>query len=116
MRALHVVCSFVLSLLVEGTAIAQIGEPTPVPAPAGKSAEQEPTRPHVKLKPTRERGMQGSNPQDNPTMALTPGDGDDDKDYSRCISDWDAATHMTKQEWRAACRRALKDYPGAFRR
>jgi len=26
------------------------------------------------------------------------------------------ATHMTKQEWRAACRRALKDYPGAFRR
>ena len=116
MRALHVVCSFVLSLLVEGTAIAQIGEPTPVPAPAGKSAEQEPTRPHVKLKPTRERGMQGSNPQDNPRMALTPGDGDDDKDYSRCISDWDAATHMTKQEWRAACRRALKDYPGAFRR
>jgi len=116
MRALHVVCSFVLSLLVEGAAIAQIGEPTPVPAPAGKSAEQEPTRPHVKLKPARERGEQGSNPQDNPTMALTPGDGDDNKDYSRCISDWDAATHMTKQEWRAACRRALKDYPGAFRR
>jgi hypothetical protein len=113
MRALHVICSFVLSLLGAGTAIAQIGEPTPVPAPAGKSAEQEP---NVKLKPARERGTGGAIPQDKPTMALTPGDGDDNKDYSRCISDWDAATHMTKQEWRAACRRALKDYPGAFRR
>ena len=114
MRALHVVCSFGLNLLVDGTAIAQIGEPTPVPA--GKSAEQEPTQPHVTLKPARERGELGSNPQDDPTMALTPGEGDDDQDYSRCISDWDAATHMTKQEWQAACRRALKDYPGAFRR
>ena len=113
MRGLHVVCSFVLSLLAEGTAIAQIGDPTPVPAPAGKSAEQEPPRPHVKLKPARERG---TSPQGNPTMALTLGNADDNKDYSRCISDWDAATHMTKQEWRAACRRALKDYPGAFRR
>src|SRR5262245_8132828 len=110
MRALHVICSFVLSVHVEGMAFAQIGEPTTVPAPAGKSAELEPTRPHVKLKPARQRG---SNPQ---VMALTPGDGDANKDYSRCISDWDATTHMTKQEWRAACRRALKDYPGAFRR
>src|SRR5262245_49850701 len=114
MRPLHVVCSFALSLLVEERAIAQIGEPTPVPA--GKSAEQLPTRPHVKLKPARERGEGGAIPQDDPTMALTPGDGDDNEDYSRCISDWDAATHMTKEEWRAACRRALKDYPGAFRR
>src|SRR5262245_66599746 len=80
MRALHVVCSFVLSLLVEGTAIAQIGEPTPVPAPAAKSAEQEPTRPHVKLKPARERGVQASNPQVNATMALKPGVGDDNQD------------------------------------
>ena len=110
MRALHVICSFVLSVHIDGMAFAQTGEPTPVPAPAGKSAEQEPPRPHVKLKPAKERG---SNPQ---VMALIPGDGDANKDYSRCISDWDATTHMTKQEWRAACRRALKDYPGAFRR
>jgi len=95
MRALHVVCSFVLSLLVEETAIAQIGEPT--------------------LQPDRRRWL-GSNPPHNPTMALTPGAGDDKDDYSRCISDWDAATHMTKHEWRAACRRALRDYPGSFRR
>jgi hypothetical protein len=113
MRALYVICSFVLSVHVEEMASAQIGEPTPVPELAGKSAEQESTRLPVKLKPARERG---SNPQVNPRMALTPGYGDDNKDYSRCISDWDATTHMTKQEWRAACRRALRDYPGAFRR
>src|SRR5215467_9316781 len=116
MRALHVICSLVLSVHVEGMAFAQTEEPVPAPASAGKSAEQEPTQPHVTLKPARERGELGSNPQDDPTMALTPGEGDDDQDYSRCISDWDAATHMTKQEWQAACRRALKDYPGAFRR
>jgi len=116
MRALHVICSLVLSVHAERMAFAQTEESAPVPAPAGKSAEQEPTQPNVTLKPARERGELGSNPQDNPTMALTPGDGDDDKDYSRCISDWDAATHMTKQEWQAACRRALRDYPGAFRR
>ena len=111
MRALPVICSFVLSVHVEGMAFAQTEEPAPAPAPARKSAEQDPRRPNVTLRPARERGELGSDP-----MALTPGDGDDDKDYSRCISDWDAATHMTKQEWQAACRRALKDYPGAFRR
>jgi len=95
MRTPHVLCSFVLSLLVEGTAIAQIGEPT--------------------AQPDRRRWL-GSNSPHNPTMALTPGAGDDKEDYSRCISDWDAATHMTKQEWRPACRRALRDYPGSFRR
>ena len=36
MRARHVVCSSVLSLLVEGTAFAQTAEP----APAGKSVEE----------------------------------------------------------------------------
>jgi len=72
-------------------------------------------QPHVVLKPAKHRYQRGSNPQDDPTMALTPGAGDDNADYSRCISDWDSATHMTKQEWRAACRRALSDYPGAFR-
>ena len=76
---------------------------------------QEAAQPHVVLKSAKQRGQRGSNPQNDPTMALTPGTGDDNTDFSRCISDWDAATHMTKQEWRAACRRALKDYPGALR-
>ena len=76
---------------------------------------QEAAQPHVVLKSAKQRHQRGSNSQDNPTMALIPGVGNDNTDYSRCISDWDAATHMTRQEWRAACRRALRDYPGAFR-
>jgi len=81
---------------------------------------QEAAQPRVVLKPAKERGERGSSPQNNPTMALTPGAGEDkhnvDKDFSRCIADWDAATHMTKQEWRSACWRAVMYDPGAFNR
>jgi hypothetical protein len=27
--------------------------------------------------------------------------------FTRCLEDWDAGTHMTSQEWSAACRRLL---------
>jgi hypothetical protein len=27
--------------------------------------------------------------------------------FGRCLQDWDAGTHMTKQEWWGACRRLL---------
>ena len=32
-----------------------------------------------------------------------------------CLEDWDAQTHMSKREWRAACERSVRDYPNAFR-
>jgi hypothetical protein len=35
---------------------------------------------------------------------------------SLCVESWDAATHMSKQEWRIACQRSIKDYPDAFER
>ena len=35
---------------------------------------------------------------------------------SLCIDSWDAETHMSKQEWRAACKRSVRDYPDAFSR
>lgn len=28
--------------------------------------------------------------------------------FSDCLLDWDAATHMTKREWSAACQRLLR--------
>lgn len=68
-------------------------------------------QPHVVLKPAKERHQQSS----SPSMALTPGAGED-ADFARCIADWDATTHLTKREWRSACRRAIKDYPGSFDR
>lgn len=34
--------------------------------------------------------------------------GDADSDYlAQCLRDWDAATHMTKQEWARTCRRVV---------
>jgi hypothetical protein len=61
----------------------------------------------------------GSSPQACPTMAPTPvareaDKSEADKDFSRYIGDWDLATHMTKQQWRSACRRAVGNDPGAF--
>jgi len=37
-----------------------------------------------------------------------------EKRLSLCIESWDAQTHMSKREWRAACERSVKDYPTAF--
>ena len=38
------------------------------------------------------------------------------KKLSMCLETWDAQTHMTKQEWRVACLRSVRDYPDAFDR
>ena len=29
--------------------------------------------------------------------------------FTQCMDDWDAATHMTKKEWESTCRRAAVD-------
>ena len=31
------------------------------------------------------------------------------KHFDICMKDWDAATHMTKEEWARTCRRVVKD-------
>ena len=38
------------------------------------------------------------------------------KKLSMCLETWDAQTHMTKQQWRVACARSVRDYPDAFDR
>jgi len=47
----------------------------------------------------------------NPSGAQTAGSGlpqeHNAKLFAQCLQDWDGATHMTKQEWSAACRRLL---------
>ena len=32
-----------------------------------------------------------------------------DQLYDNCLRDWDAATHMTKQEWQRTCRRMANE-------
>jgi hypothetical protein len=39
-----------------------------------------------------------------------------ERKLSLCVESWDATTHMSKQEWRIACLRSIKDYPDAFER
>jgi hypothetical protein len=73
---------------------------------AQSAAQSEPT-----LKPAKERGAKASNTE---TVANT--DMTKQRRFSLCIESWDAQTHMSKQEWRAACRRSLVDYPDAFTR
>jgi hypothetical protein len=29
--------------------------------------------------------------------------------YTQCLLDWDAGTHMTKQEWSSSCRRLARE-------
>jgi hypothetical protein len=36
-----------------------------------------------------------------------PADRDTAADLAQCIGDWDAATHMTKQEWAGTCKRVV---------
>lgn len=58
----------------------------------------------------------GGVPKGRNSMALSPGSpsetapsapGGGGKTLSDCMGFWDAGTHMTKQEWRAACKRTL---------
>ena len=60
------------------------------------------------LRPAKERG--------NPLVEHSLVGGlTKEKRLSLCIESWDAQTHMSKREWRAACERSVKDYPTAFR-
>jgi hypothetical protein len=47
----------------------------------------------------------------NPSGAQTSGNGTPAEHsatlFTRCLHDWDAATHMSRQEWSAACHRLL---------
>jgi len=69
----------------------------------------------------------GSAPQGNQGgLALSPGTsstagspsesapsapGGGGKSLAACMGFWDPATHMSKVEWRAACKRTMQEYP-----
>jgi hypothetical protein len=61
------------------------------------------------LKPAKERGAKAQEPE-----RLASGGMTEQQRLSLCIDSWDAETHMSKQEWRAACKRSVRDYPDAF--
>ena len=63
------------------------------------------------LKPAKERGAKTQEPETVASAGMTQ-----QRKLSLCIDSWDAETHMSKQEWRAACQRSVRDYPDAFDR
>jgi hypothetical protein len=78
---------------------------------AGSVAAQSTTQSEPILKPAKERGTKASEPETVANTGMTKR-----RRFSLCIESWDAQTHMSKQEWRGACRRSLVDYPDAFTR
>ena len=60
---------------------------------------------------TNPSGAQTSRPTDSAT-SLTQKDDGVPTLFAHCLHDWDAATHMTKKEWSAACQRLLIDRGG----
>jgi hypothetical protein len=62
-------------------------------------------------KPAKERGA----PRARPAESTSSVGMSKQQRLSICIQSWDAQTHMTMREWRAACKRSLEDYPDAFR-
>jgi len=70
----------------------------------------------------------GSGNSGGSSLALSPGNssgsnslsqsapskpGGGGKSLADCMGFWDAATHMTKVEWRAACKCSMKEFPDA---
>ena len=87
LRAIFLVGSLSL-ILTDGTAAAQSGPP-PKSATSSTTA-QIPRTPNDPTKADR----------------LSPSDQERIAQYTaQCLNDWDAATHMTKQEWARVCRR-----------
>jgi hypothetical protein len=50
-------------------------------------------------------------PSGSPSEAAPSKPGGGGKSLADCMGFWDAATHMSKVEWRAACKRSMKEFP-----
>jgi hypothetical protein len=87
-------------LLIGAAAIAAVLHFSAVPA----AAQSEPI-----LKPVKERNGKTQEPEAVVNAGMTK-----QQRLSLCLGSWDAETHMSKQEWRVACQRTVRDYPDAF--
>jgi hypothetical protein len=65
------------------------------------------------LKPAKERHGKTQEPEAVVNTGVNTGMTKQQR-LSLCLGSWDAETHMSKQEWRVACQRTVRDYPDAF--
>lgn len=95
---------------------------TDAPATLATPAPQAPAVAPLSPQLSTQFSSGGSPPQSN--LALSPGTssaspseaapsapGGGGNSLADCMGFWDAATHMTKAEWRVACQRTMQEYP-----
>ena len=51
----------------------------------------------------------------SPSESAPSAPGGGGKTLADCMGFWERATHMSKAEWRAACKRTLEEYPTVLR-
>ena len=91
-------------LSIGAAVIAAVLQSSAVPVAAQTAAQSEPT-----LKPLKERHGKAQETEAVVNAGMTK-----QQRLSLCLGSWDAETHMSKQEWRVACQRTVRDYPDAF--
>ena len=91
-------------LLLGPVVIAAVLHSSAVSVAAQSASQSEPT-----LKPIKERAGKTQAPEAVVNAGMTK-----QQRLSLCLGSWDAETHMSKQEWRVACQRTVRDYPDAF--
>lgn len=79
-------------------ALAPMSDPLPTQFATGGGSS-----PNLALSPA----TSASSPSES--TPSSPGGGG--KSLKDCMGFWDAATHMTKPEWRAACKRSMAEFP-----
>jgi hypothetical protein len=85
----------------------QVGQRAPQAAPVAPLSPQQQTQFATGGTPTSNLALSPGSP--TASAPSTPGGGG--KGLEACMGFWEPATHMTKAEWRVACKRTMQDYP-----
>jgi hypothetical protein len=96
----------------------QVGSPAPQPSAIAPLSPQLPTQfatggstgaSNLALSP----GPSSGSPSPSESAPSAPGGGG--KSLADCMGFWEKETHMSKTEWRAACKRSLQEVPSVLR-
>lgn len=85
----------------------QVRQPAPQAAPVAPLSPQQQTQFATGGTPNSNLALSPGSPSESTSIA--PGGGG--KSLEACMGFWEPPTHMTKAEWRVACKRTMQDYP-----
>jgi hypothetical protein len=93
-----------------------VGSPAPQPSAIAPLSPQLPTQ--FSTGGTTGSGNLALSPgssSGSPSQSAPSAPGGGGKTLADCMGFWEPATHMTKTEWRAACKRTLQEFPTVLR-